>query len=130
MGNIVLFIYNPIMLSDKDLNQVSKLAGISYQAARRLLGDVYVPDGQESGKCYNLGLGLAGEGTPQSRIPAMDLLVESLSEYRRVCPIIFGWLCRGDFSPEKRPENATKAIIIHSCRTARRLKAKYLRSIS
>ncbi len=51
-------------------------------------------------------------------------------EYKRRCPAVFQWLCRGGFQPNKIPEEVNMAQLKHACRVVGNLRAELLRTVT
>lgn len=131
------------MLSENITRQVARRVGLSTICVNRLLGSVRVKHGAgtdgeaedgpvEAGKLYQLGFNVDSHELlkvrDHSRLVVM--LAQALAEYKRVCPVIVIWVGRGDFNPNKIPDNVTGGHILHANRTAGRLKAKLLRQVA
>lgn len=65
-------------------------------------------------------LGLRGkEGTSRA-------LAKLVRDYQRTCPIVYGWVVRGDFKADKVPDMIGWAALRHANATAARLRAAFL----
>lgn len=145
------------MLSENIIRQVARRSGLSSICVMRLLGSVrvkhepnlnaaeaaMVEDGKltrpqppseppSGGKLYQLGFNIDSGELMKVRDHAAltSMLWQALNEYKRVCPLIVVWVGRGDFNPNKIPENVTGGHILHANRTAGRLKARLMRQVN
>lgn len=124
------------MLSEKELQHIASKSALSPKACHRLLGSLrigFVDLEKEkieiNQKVFDIGLRLNISGI-LARIPSSsrsDILSGLLREYVKNCPVVTGWVARGDFRPEKRPERIGKAEVQHACRQAGRIRARGLR---
>ena len=121
------------ILNETEIRKVASAAGINEKAALRLLGSVRTPVVSPNGSeaTYELGLRLSEPGllTKVGKSVLMDIMASTARAYAQACPIVIGWIGRGDFNPEKPPQEATKAKLLHACRTAGRLRAEAMRNL-
>ena len=123
-------------LNDSELREIARRAGIAPESCRRLLGNLSVPIQVDpfapEPTLYNPGLRMTADtdcGKPL-KTERVALISRVLQSYKNSCPQVFLWICRGDFNPRKRPENVTIARLQHATRTAGRLRAELMRSLT
>ena len=120
----------------KMIASLQRELNISEAALFRILGSTRVPVGngsaaEASSKEYDSGLRRMARGkSTEELFVSENEILESCRSYSSVCSQVYGWLCRGDFSPKKIPDSLSKAKILHACRTAGRLRAEVLRGHS
>ena len=121
----------------KLFTDLARRSGLNQKAIERLLGSVRVPSGAPGAKDevpFELGLGVVGILREQllSRDPlpdqAIELLIKITKEYSGSCPAVFSWIGRGDFKPSRIPADLNRGRLQHACRTAGRLRARWIRS--
>lgn len=135
-----------MQLSNKHISSLARAVNVSERAIERLLGsvtadlarEVHVQDIDDLSSIdlkkieqFQLGLRLfVDQELPLIWSSATETLVQnSLQEYRTLCPVVFNWVCSGNFNSKNPPESATRGSVLHASRTASRLRAKVLRSI-
>ena len=114
-----------MQLTHKELQNFCRDAALSEKAAERLLGSATVAP-------YQLGLRLIGPEL-QLQSPREVLLkgfAAAIKEYRNCCPRVTSWIARGDFDPTRLPSEVDQGQILHACRTASRIRAEFIRSLS
>lgn len=130
--------------NEREVKRIATTAGLGEKAVLRLAGSIKVsvlresapsavPERAEDGMSLELGLILnrLDDGTGRGVGPyAEHCVAKALREYMRCCPQVVGWVGRGDFDPKRLPDFATRAILLHACRTAGRLRSKVVRELS
>ena len=122
-----------MLLSQSDLHLVAGRTGLGGAGIMRLLGSVLValPSAgrDEDSTLLELGLCLMAlertAGRPGSHYT--ELVCDALIEYMRSCSAVTNWVLRGGFRADRIPEHIKRGEIKHACRTAGRLRAKFLR---
>ena len=121
------------LLSDTQIRDLAHRAGVPEKAVLRLLGSVRVelknkPSSPDK-SVYDIGLRLVAKDSPELRALSniSELLAETLREYQLACPVVVGWVGRGDFDPSRVPERIGGGVLLHANRTAGRLRARVLR---
>ncbi|RMG44017.1 MAG: hypothetical protein D6719_02540 [Candidatus Dadabacteria bacterium] len=130
------------LFNSSELRKVAASAGLNEKCVSRLLGSVKIVVTEKSissedrqpvlkQTSYDVGLRVAS-GEMRAKVSKEILqqeLATILKEYQKSCPLIVGWVGRGDFNPKKIPERIKKGSILHASRTAGRLRAKSLREL-
>ena len=128
-------------LNEKQLLKIGSAAGLGEKAVSRLIASqrISIPvessDSAQSEKVLDIGLRIDNAALTELLLKGTgteilcELLSDVLREYMSLCPVIVGWVGRGDYNPDKIPDSVNKARLLHACRTAGRLRAKVLRSI-
>ncbi|MBN8548718.1 MAG: hypothetical protein J0M12_05345 [Deltaproteobacteria bacterium] len=131
-------------LTDLEIKTIARQSGAGEKAIFRLLGNVRIPlpkppsddeSEQAPSKRRELDVGLRLQSAEIlapvtlsiGRKELLERLSKILREYFNACPNICAWVGRGDFKPEKIPDQVTKGMLLHACRTAGRLRAKAIR---
>lgn len=121
------------ILNANELRKVAGLAGVSEKCVERTLGSVRVESDSETMSFFEIGFRL---DQPElflrlaDRSKLFEDLASGLREYRNKCPVIAIWLGSGGFNSKKLPERANTAMLLHASRTASRLRARIIRSLS
>jgi hypothetical protein len=128
-----------VLISEKELLQIAKEVGCAPKAIERLLGSLKVSlqapappfDDSAAGEQPSkppLDIGLRVPKLERKLSPSEQRqIAATLKEYRSQCPVVFGWICSGDFNVKKPPERLGPGEGLHACRTAGRLRAALLR---
>lgn len=131
-------------LNDRDIRSLAAAVGASEKGVSRLLGSVRISitgspsaetEGQPQPQRQELELGLRlhiGEAmmlltTAHGKEGMLQRFEKALRGYYAACPLVCAWVGRGDFDPHKIPAQMNKAMIVHACRTAGRLRAEAMR---
>ena len=121
-------------LDSRTLRLIAGAAGASEKAVQRIVGSIRieaVKPSTESPQRFELGIHIPPkEVRVQGNEQAAAALTQIVREYRNACPIVVGWIGRGDFDPKKIPAEINFAHVLHASRTAGRLRAKFLRKFS
>ncbi|MEZ4753112.1 MAG: hypothetical protein R3A13_02240 [Bdellovibrionota bacterium] len=120
----------------KLLRALAKDLSLNDKGVGRLLGSVPVSTSTELGesqvaKRYDLGLRLHSKEilVKLSLASSYSQLEACIREYLNSCPHIINWIMRGDFNPQKLPENINNGQLLHASRTSGRLRASILRKL-
>ena len=131
-------------LTESEIRTVARQSGAGEKAVARLLGSLRIPvrgaaaeeaqdEKSKSRKELDLGLRLqsaevlAPLTVARGREELLNRLAKIVREYFCACPNICAWIGRGDYRADRLPEQITKGMLLHACRTAGRLRAKALR---
>jgi len=119
-----------LRLNEKQARTVAGVAGINEKAVHRLTKSLRIP--LEENRIVEIGIHVTDHFLIAKFCTEAGLacLGTTLKEYMRTCPVVIGWVGRGDFKPEIIPENVKKGSIIHASRTVGRLKAELIRSFT
>lgn len=127
-------------LNERDIRLIAAGAGVGEKAVSRLLGSLRVKlprpseDAESPPAAQELELGLRLQSAEVltgllgslGKDETLKRLEKATREYFSACPVICGWVGRGDFDAKAIPAQVTKALILHACRTAGRIRAKVL----
>lgn len=119
---------------EQQLRLIAKSIDCSPEAIKRLTGALPVTESCEwlqkdqHPQVLDIGLRLDSITYTSAQVKLIEEgLLAAISEYRRVCPSVFRWIVRGDFSVRRIPDDVTKASLLHACRTVGRLRARVFR---
>lgn len=123
----------------RELNilQIARTLSISKAATERLLDSTRIylleaePEESEvDGPGYELGLRLLRRYLDAEVSPQIteDAAIKALRDYAASCPAVYAWLCSGGFRADRIPETVKPGTIVHSCRTAGRIRAETIRN--
>ena len=127
-------------MNAKTLRVIAGECGLNEKAVERILASVRVDEPSLAEVSENtppprtleLGFGVLASLRGRSGGGALGertrtAISSVLRAYATACPKVSGWIGRGDFDPHSPPADVTKALLVHACRTAGRLRAKLLR---
>jgi hypothetical protein len=98
----------------------------SVSQLNRLLDSVRV--GEERRLDIGLRLLRLEPHLPLSGTDFVEELASAINRYHETCPAVVTWITTGGFHPERIPTHINRATLRHACRTAGRLRAKFLRT--
>ena len=115
---------------------IAKQIGISPQAVERLVKSTKVPDRKmtasvESSADFEIGLRIDKKFLETDICPggfSEQQIIFALNAYAKASPAVYNWLCSGNFTSDRLPETVTRALLIHACRTAGRIRAELIKS--
>ena len=114
-------------LTVKELEDLARKYGASPKAIERILGSTLIKFGEQR---FSIGLMLDRSSLEllEDRDTVLNGILETLRNFKKLCPKVLQWIQRGDFDPTKVPSSIKRAELLHANRTGARLRAELIRS--
>jgi hypothetical protein len=122
-----------MLFQERELQQIAKRVDLGAPQVRRVLGSLKIPlvTLDDSAREQELEMGLnVFRMNPLNRGSAtqyIDRAISVIREYQAQCPAVVSWVLSGGCDPSRVPEHITRSTLVHACRTAGRLRARFLR---